>query len=466
MSYYAFLARKRIKASEYGFEVDRLNPNLKDFQERITRWALRRGRAAIFAGTGLGKTLIQMVWCENVCRYTSNGRVLLVCPLGVRLQTKEEAAKFGIDCEVRLVQEQSECGPGINITNYDRLEKFDASQFAGVCLDESSVIKGLTSKTRKLLCEMFSRTRFRLACTATPSPNDHVELGNHAEFLGVMKALDMQSRFFYHDSGDTSRWVLMPHATKDFWAWVASWAVCIRLPSDIGGDDTGYVLPELRTHRHFVELPDVELDNGLLFNPGYAVSATTIHEEKRKTVKLRVAKAVEIALDEPRRKCVIWCDSNQEQDMLAERLGDKAISIQGSDKPEIKESQEREWRTGRVPVLLTKSSIFGAGMNWQHCSKMIFVGLTYSFESYFQSVRRCWRFGQQKPVDVHLVVAETESAMESAVARKESDFETMREGMAEAMREQTLLEFGLDNSKKEHSKNVALVVPNWLRSEA
>jgi superfamily II DNA or RNA helicase len=461
MSYAEFIARKRMQVATYGFDATVINPHLKDWQARIVKWAVKRGRAALFEGTGLGKTLQQLVWCENVVKHA--GPVLLICPLGVRLQTKEESAKFGIGCDVRLVQDQSECGPGVNITNYDRIEKFTANQFAGVCLDESAILKGLTSKTRKTLCEMFSNTNYRLACTATPSPNDHTELGNHAEFLGVMKSVDMQTRFFYHDSGDTASWILMPHAEKSFWEWVASWAVCIGMPSDIGGDDDGYVLPELNTYRHFVEIPELALTDGMLFNVGRTISATNIHQEKRLSVEFRIEKALDVIRNEPDRKCVVWCDSNQEQDMLEDSLGELCVSIQGSDSAENKERMEREWRCGDVPVLLTKGSIFGAGMNWQHCSKMVFVGLTYSFEQYYQSIRRCWRFGQQNEVDVQLIIAETESAMQSAIARKESDFESMRSGMAEAMRSRTLEEFGLDNRRIEVVPTNTMTVPEWLK---
>lgn len=462
MSYQEFIASKKSKAERYGFEPVVSNRNLFDWQARIVRWAVMRGRAALFAGTGLGKTLMQLCWAENIVKQA--GPILLVCPLGVRLQTKEEAAKFGIGCDVRLVQDQSDCGDGINITNYDRLDRFEAPEFAGVCLDESAILKGMNSKTRTLLCEMFSGTRYRLACTATPSPNDHIELGNHAEFLGVMRSLDMQSRFFYHDSGDTGTWTLMPHAASDFWAWVASWAVCIGMPSDIGGNDTGYVLPKLTTHRHFVELPELVLADGMLFNVGHNVSATNIHAEKRLSVEHRINKAIEIVKSEPNSKCVVWCDSNQEQDWLESALGDACVSIQGSDKPENKERLEQQWRLGDVPVLLTKGSIFGAGMNWQHCSKMVFVGLTYSFEQYYQSIRRCWRFGQKNEVDVHLVIAETESAMQSAIARKENDFEAMRSGMAEAMRDRTLEEFGLDSAKSAKPSGNKIIVPKWMKA--
>lgn len=463
MKYKDFIAKKRRRVQQYGFEATVLNPSLKDWQAHIVRWAVRRGRAAIFANTGLGKTLAQLSWAENIV--ANVGPVLLVCPLGVRLQTRDEAKKFGIGCDVRLVNSQTECGPGINITNYDKLDKFDGSHFAGVVIDESSILKGIASKTKAMLCDMFANTRYRLACTATPSPNDHTELGNHAEFLGVMRGVDMQTRFFYHDSGDTSRWVLMPHAEKDFWHWTASWAVCIDMPSDIGGDDTDYILPALNIHRHHVEVPELALTDGMLFNTGRTISATNIHEEKRLSAACRVAKAVEIVASDPQRKTLIWCDSNKEQDMLEAGLaaiGVQCASIRGSTPGDKKESLEQDWRLGDVPVLISKGSIFGMGMNWQHCCKMIFVGLTFSFESYFQSIRRCWRFGQPNEVDVHIIIAETETAMQSSLARKENDHAAMRSGMAEAMRERTLEEFGLDHSDVAYEPQKQIQLPEWI----
>lgn len=460
MDYSEFIARKKLRAQRYGFEPVAMNHNLRDWQARIVRWSVMRGRAAVFAGTGLGKSLMQLSWAENIVK--ADGPVLIVAPLGVRLQTAEEAQKFGIDCDVRVVLDQSQCGDGINITNYDRLDKFHGGSFSGVVLDESSILKSIEGKTRKLIGEMFANTQYRLACTATPSPNDHAELGNHAEFLGVMKTSDMLQRFFFHDSGDTSKWTLMPAAHEHFWEWVASWAVCIGMPSDLGGDDTGYVLPELRVHRHELESEDERIPNGFLFSVGGGVSATSVHEEKRLTVHQRVAKAIEIVNSEPGRKTLVWCDTNQEQDLIAESLGSKCVSIAGSTKSEKKEQFERAWRLGDVPVLLSKGSIFGSGMNWQHCSKMVFVGLTYSFETYYQSIRRCWRFGQPNPVDVHLVIADSETALQSAIARKENDFETMREGMAAAMRAKTLEEFGLDHGKQVYNPTVEMTLPNWL----
>jgi len=456
-SYADFIASKRLRANQYGFRPEIVNSKLKDWQAIIVEWAVLRGRSAIFADTGLGKTLMQLCWSENVVR--KHGPVLLLCPLGVRHQTVAEANKFGIGVECKVVESASDVCSGINVTNYDKLHLFDGSRFEGIVLDESSILKSMTGKIRGKLTVMFGGTRFKLACTATPSPNDHMELGNHSEFLGVMDASDMLNRFFYHDSGETSKWVLRPHGVSAFWEWVASWAVCIGMPSDIKGSDDGYVLPQMRVHRHFVETEDLAVPTGMLFNT-LGVSATTIHEEKRMTCESRVAKAAQLAnsWDEP---VIIWCDTNQESDMLAENV-DGAVTLSGSDSIEKKERILSDFASGKLLKLITKPKICGMGLNWQHCSKMVFAGLTYSFEQYYQAVRRIYRFGQSSEVDIHIVLAETDSAINATIARKESDFAAMRSGMAAAMRSATWQEFGLDNQKKIYQPQKAFGVPEWI----
>lgn len=455
--YKDFIASKKIRANRYGFKPVVMNDHLMDWQARIVDWAVRRGRAALFADTGLGKTLMQLAWAENIVR--NHGAVLLLCPLGVRHQTVKEAAKFNIGVECKVVESQDDLCEGINVTNYDKLHLFDPMSFAGIVLDESSILKSMTGKIRNKLNEMFGTTQFKLACTATPSPNDNMELGNHAEFLGVMQSSDMLNRFFYHDSGETSKWVIRPHGKEAFWSWVASWAVCIGMPSDIGGDDSGYILPSMRVHRHFVETDNLDVPAGMLFNT-LGVSATTIHTEKRLTCDVRVAKAVELAsfFNEP---CVIWCDTNQESTALA-NLVDSAAELTGSSSTEYKEKLLNDFASGRLQKLITKPKICGMGLNWQHCRKMVFAGLTYSFEQYYQAVRRIYRFGQLSEVDIHIVLAETDSAINATIARKESDFATMRSGMAEAMRNSTWQEFGLDNLKKEYAPTKAVTLPDWI----
>jgi len=310
-----------------------------------------------------------------------------------------------------------------------------------------------------MLTKRYSKTKYKLACTATPAPNDCMELGNHAEFLGVCEAVDMLNRFFYHDSGDTSKWVLMPHGAKDFWRWVSQWAICIGKPSDIGGDDTGFDLPELRVHRHVVEVSDSSPIGEYLFNVS-GLTATTIHEEKRLTCEARCIKAADLvrAVDG---YCVVWCDTNYEADKLIEVLPN-AVEVRGADKSTDKENKLAGFSSGKIETLISKPSIAGMGMNWQHCQTMVFAGLSYSFEEYYQAIRRCWRFGQTKPVDVHIVLADSENAINSAIARKESDFDAMRCGMAEAMRESTLEEFGLREGKRLYVGDKSFGLPSFL----
>lgn len=456
-SYQDFIASKKIRAGRYGFTPTVMNEHLKDWQCRIVDWAVRRGRAALFADTGLGKTLMQLAWAENVVE--NHGAVLLLCPLGVRHQTVAEAKKFDIGVECKAVESESDLCNGINVTNYDKLHMFDPSRFAGIVLDESSILKSMTGKIRAKLNGMFCHTQFKLACTATPSPNDNMELGNHSEFLGVMQSSDMLNRFFYHDSGETSKWVIRPHGKEAFWDWVASWAVCIGMPSDIGGSDDGYILPPMHVNRHFVETDNLEVPSGMLFNT-LGVSATTIHVEKRLTCGVRVDKASELA-NEHDGSCIVWCDTNQESTALAFLIYG-AEELTGSCSTERKERLLLDFANGRLLKLVTKPKICGMGLNWQHCRKMVFAGLTYSFEQYYQAVRRIYRFGQQSEVDIDIVLAETDSAINASIARKESDFACMRSGMAEAMRNSTWQEFGLDSLKKEYTPIKEVRLPDWI----
>lgn len=460
MNYQEFIRQKIKPLPSLGFEVDieSLNSNLMDWQKRIVQWAIKRGRAALFEDCGMGKTFQQLEWARIIKNHTSSP-VVIHCPVGVRHQTKREAEKFGIECDVAVVDEPEQVIYGINLVNYEKLHKFGGVEFGGVVLDESSILKGMTGKIREMLTERYKQTRFKLACTATPAPNDCMELGNHAEFLGVCDAVDMLNRFFYHDSGDTSKWVLMPHGEKDFWRWVSQWAICIGKPSDIGGDDSGFDLPELRVHRHIVEADNATAPDGYLINVS-GLTATTIHEEKRMTCNARCSKAADIVRSVDGH-CVVWCDTNYEADELVGMLPD-AVEVRGADKSSDKESKLAGFSAGNIQTLISKPSIAGMGMNWQHCQAMVFAGLSYSFEEYYQAIRRCWRFGQKKPVDVHIVLADSENAINSAIARKQSDFDAMRCGMAEAMRECTLEEFGLREGKRLYVGDKSFGLPSFL----
>jgi len=424
MDYAEFIAQKHIADIPTGLQsVPDLNPMLFPFQRDIVAWALRRGRAAIFADCGLGKTPMQLEWAKHI-----PGDVLILAPLAVATQTAEEGIKFGVP--VTVCRTQSDCQPGVNITNYEMLRHFDASKFAGVVLDESSIIKAYDGKTRTQIIESFCATPYRLACTATPAPNDYMELGNHSEFLGAMKRMEMLSMFFVHDGGDTSQWRLKGHAQRAFWDWICSWAVMLRKPSDLGYEDAGFSLPELVMHEVTVRVESPT--DGMLF----PMDASTLQERiraRRDTVGDRVADCAKIvnATDAP---FLVWCNLNSESDALVRAIPG-AVEVKGSDSAEHKEKSMRGFSDGSIRVLVTKPSIAGFGMNWQHCAHMAFVGLSDSYEQFYQAVRRCWRFGQSRPVNVYVICAETEGAVIANIKRKESDAMTMAAEMVQNMRD-------------------------------
>jgi superfamily II DNA or RNA helicase len=456
--YERFISQKRKRVELFGFDVDdsQINAKLFDWQRSAVKWAVKRGRAALFEECGLGKTLQQLEWARLVhdeCKHP----VVIHTPVGVRKQTQKESEKFGIAAKVAVVDEPEQVINGINLINYEKLHKFDASVFGGVVLDESSILKGMNSATRKQLKDAYGRTRYRLACTATPAPNDHMELGNHAEFLGICEPVDMLNRYFVHDSGDTSKWRLRGHAECSFWEWVSQWSICISKPSDIGGSDVGYNLPEMRITRHHVTAEDDVAPDGMLFNIA-GISATTLHEEKRLTNTARCKKAAEIAKN-AKGAVLIWCDTNYEADELMRHLP-KAVEVRGDDKD--KESKLLDFADKKYRILISKPSIAGFGMNYQHCNTQIFAGLSYSFESYYQAVRRSWRFGQDKTVNIHIVIADSDSAIESALARKESDHAVMQSGMSQAMSRGNIGSVNADMLKQKYVSDLGLIVPSFL----
>lgn len=422
--YGGFLAGKARRDFSHGFDPVELNPALFDFQAHIVRWACRKGRAAVFADCGMGKTLIQLEWARQVCERTG-GKVLVLAPLAVSRQTRWEAAKFGIDAEVARCQDEMRAP--IAITNYEMLCHFDPSQFSGVVLDESSILKSFTSKTRSQVTDAFAETPYRLACTATPAPNDHMELGNHAEFLGVMTRAEMLSMFFVHDGGDTSKWRLKGHAAGKFWDWVASWAVMARSPRDLGFECDGFDLPELIEHVH--EIPSGIVQEGRIFN-GAAEGIMEQQRARRATVEKRVAAAAQL-VNSSVKPWIVWCELNDESEALARSIPD-AVEVRGSDSLEHKEDALSGFSDGRYRVIVTKPSIAGFGMNWQHCADMVFVGLSNSYEQYYQAVRRCHRFGQTSDVNVHIVATELDAGVLDNIKRKEMDAMEMESGMIEA----------------------------------
>ena len=423
LNYSDFLTAKQIKDNPSGLsDVPALNSKLFDFQKDIDTWALRRGRAAIFADCGMGKTPMQLEWAAHV-----PGNVLILAPLAVAAQTKREGEKFGI--KVNRCFTQADFKPGINVTNYDRMAHFDPSQFSGIVLDESSILKSFDGKMRTEIIEAYQRTPFRLACTATPSPNDYMELGNHAEFLGVMSRAEMLAMFFTHDGGDTQKWRLKGHAEGEFWKWVCSWAVMLRKPSDLGYPDQGFKLPPIKYNEHFVKAS--RATDGMLF----AMPASSLQERiaaRRETVDDRSKMCAEIVTSD-REPHIVWCNLNSESERLT-KLIKGAVEVRGSDSVEDKEAAMEKFADGRIRVLISKASICGFGMNWQHCRNVSFVGLTDSYEQFYQSVRRCWRFGQKKEVNVNIITADTEGATLENIKRKEHDAQKMAENMVENMK--------------------------------
>ena len=407
-----------------------ITPLLFPFQANCVQWALERGRAALFEDCGLGKTPQQLEWARQVAEY-SKGRVLILAPLAVSQQTVREGAKFGIP--VAYAREQAEVSEAITITNYERLERFDASKFSGVVLDESSILKSFIGKTKRLLVEMFARTPFRLCCTATPAPNDHLELGNHADFLGVLTSHEMLARWFINDTSLFGSYRLKGHAVGPFWDWVSSWARCVGRPSDLGAfDDAGFDLPVMQVRRHTIDVNVTAGRSDSLFRiPD--MSATAVHKEKRLTVGERAAKVAELVAAEPHEPWLIWCETDYEADALAAVIPD-AVDVRGSQSLETKEAALIGFVDGSIRVLITKPKLAGFGLNFQHCARVAFVGPTFSFEQYYQSIRRVWRFGQMRAVDVHVVMAATEVSIWDILLRKAEEHREMQAQMFAAVR--------------------------------
>lgn len=445
MTYDEFIDGKTKVAVAAGFEPYEITAPLFDWQKSIVRWAVRQGRAALFEDCGLGKTAQQLEWARQVALHT-NAPVLLLTPLAVAKQTASEAEKFGIVAKVAESQADVS-GAGIWITNYEKLEHFQTESFAGVVLDESSILKAFTGKTRIALTQAFSRTPYRLCCTATPSPNDYSEFGQHAEFLGICSPAQMLATFFINDTFNTGDWRLKGHAEGEFWKWLASWAACVSKPSDIGFSDEGYILPPLNMIVEMVSVDQRDHSGEELFRHA-TLSATTMHEEMRLTSEAR-AKRVASLVNNSSEPWIVWCNTNDEADKLKAIMPD-ALEVRGSETPKAKEQKIEAFTNGRARIIISKPSICGMGLNWQHCRNVAFVGLSYSFEDFYQALRRSFRFGQTKPVNAHIVQAETEGAITQAINRKIQQHTTMQEKMKLAA-----AAFA-ENRIKEMRKNTAL----------
>lgn len=430
-----------------------INSKLFDFQRDTVKWGLKKGKCAFFEDCGLGKTGQQLEWGHHVSMETGQP-VMAFAPFAVSAQTKREGDKFGIP--VTVCRSQSEIQPGINISNYEMMEHFDPAKFGGLIIDESSILKG-DGPMRKAITDFASVIPYRLACTATPAPNDHMELGNHAEFLGIMTKTEMLSTFFVHDGGDTSKWRLKGHAEDAFWRWVASWAVMIRKPSDLGYDDGGFELPAIQYHQHTVE---AEWSADFLF-PVEAQSLQERNQARRDSLEARVKLCAEL-VNNSREQWLLWCNLNDESAALAKAIPG-AVEVSGSDLDRHKEQAPLDFIDGKTRVLVSKPVIFGFGMNFQNCHNTAFVGLSDSWEQVYQATRRVWRFGQMRPVQVHFITGELEGAVVRNIERKERQAAEMAEAMLNHMREINTAEIhGTIRETEDYKPKQQVRVPSWL----
>jgi DNA modification methylase len=408
MDYKQFLETKTKTHINSGFEINEsdLNDNLFDFQKHIIKIALKKGRFAIFEDCGLGKTIQQLSWATQVYKKTKQ-KVLILAPLAVVEQTKDEAIKFNID---------PDC---FDITNYDQLKNIDCSFYSGVVLDESSILKGRDGKLSRLIIDSFKSTPYKLACTATPSPNDHMELGQHSEFLGASTYLEMLAMYFVHDGGETSKWRLRKHAQDDFWKYVCTWSISLDNPKTLGFNSDGYELPEIEYIEHIIPVEN----NTLTLFGDVAVSATDLHKDLKRSFDKRIKKTIQL-VNNSNDQWIIWTLKNDEATELNKVLDD-SINVQGSDKPQVKADNLNGFAKNKFRNLITKTSIASFGMNYQQCNNMIFTSYDFKFEAFYQAVRRCYRFGQKNKVKVHLLVPESQVNVRKTILEKEKKHKTM-----------------------------------------
>lgn len=464
-TYTEFLAAKARKPPSSGVacSADDVSSTLFGFQRHITARKVRLGRGAIWADTGLGKTRMQAEWLRLVLERTEACRGLILAPLAVAAQTVREAAAIGVRVEyVRDQAEADACGSPIAITNYDRLHKIDPAAFGAVVLDESSILKAYSGTTKRALVEAFRETPYRLCCTATPAPNDLEELCNHADFLGVMTPAEMRTTFFIADSrGEFMRYRLKGHARQAFYDWLSSWATACRTPADLGFDDTAYRLPPLSIADHYVATGWAA--EGELFTPRLE-GVTQRAQVRRETMAERVRTAVDLIAAEPGEQWIAWCGLNGEADAIAAAVPG-AVNVQGSDDPDIKASRLLEFADSRIRVLVTKPSLAAFGLNFQGCARMVFCGLSDSYEQYYQAIRRCYRFGQSRPVQVHLVLADAERVIAENVRAKERAAREMTAGLVAAIAEENRRELFAGTSRgDDYEPRMPMTTPEWMRA--
>ena len=450
MDYLDFIKKKDFILTSCGFDVDvsELNHSMFEFQRDIVRWALKKGRSAIFADCGMGKTIMQLEWSQKIHEHTG-GKVLILAPLSVAVQTKKEGEKFGY--KINICESQEDVQDGLNITNYEKLDKFECGQFMGVVLDESSILKSFTGKIRTQIIEYFSKTPFKLACTATPAPNDFMELGNHSEFLGIMTRNEMLSMYFVHDGGQTSKWRLKRHAESIFWQWMASWSVFIDNPANLGYQIGGYELPKLNIHQIIVDGDEPMRES---------LTLTQRRNARKESLELRCQAAARL-VNSNDEQWLVWGDLNSERHRVWE-LCEDSWEIKGSDKASYKTETMLDFSDDRIKCLITKPSIAGFGMNWQQCHNMIFVGLSDSYEQYYQALRRCWRFGQAHEVNAYIIISSKEGAVKENIERKQSDAKKMQTAMIELTKEITKKELRQTcRITSPYEANTEMILPRW-----
>lgn len=434
MTYQEFLKSKELKSIEAGFEVpdEWLPDTLFPFQRDIVRWALKKGKAAILTGCGTGKTFMLLVWSYCVHMRTG-GRVLIIAPLSVVKQTAMEAEKFSV-CDVNICREQEDVKDGVNITNYEIVDHFNANDFVAVVLDESSILKSFASKTTVDFTDRFYHTPYKLLCTATIAPNDWTEIGTSCEFLGIMSRTEMLATYFVHDGGKTSDWRLKKAGTSKFWEWFATWAIYFNSPADLGYEVKGYDLPELTIN---TVITDSEVDDYEMFVK-VAETLSERREARKESIGDRTDKAFELTQSDPS-QWLLWVDYNDESDMLRKKIPG-CVEIKGSDEPETKAQASIDFSNGDIRCLVSKPSIFGFGSNFQRCHNEIFCGLSDSYERFYQAVRRCWRFGQNHPVSVYIIISEKEINILENIRKKQAQMDEMQRQMTALMKDVTLSE--------------------------
>lgn len=456
MKYQEFLKTKEYHYENTGFDIDisDLNSNLFDFQKQIVKWALKKGRCALFLDTGLGKTICQLEFANQVCK-KENGRALILAPLAVSRQTKSEGEKFGI--EVNICRTQSDVKDGINITNYEMLKHFNPDEFICVVLDESSILKASLGKMSNKIIDIFRFTKYKLACTATPSPNDYTEFGNHCEFLNIMSRTEMLATFFINDAKE-GQWRMKRHAESKFWEWLASWAMVVKNPKDIGYPDDRYNLPKLNISHIIV---DSKVAKGQLI-PSVAKSLQERRQARKDSIIDRVNVVGNLIKDMD--SCLIWVDYNDESAYIKKSFN--ITEVKGADTDEHKESSMLGFANGDIRFLVSKPSICGFGMNFQKCHNMIFCGISDSYEKFYQAVRRCYRFGQENEVNVYVIISRRELSVLNNIKKKQEQHDKMSYEMVERTSE--ILKNEIHSTTKiteDYTADLSVVLPIWLKTE-